>query len=169
MRLTAGQPAKGFNAADGRMLTTGLLGPGALFGEMALVGQTLHTNYAQTVSPSVLCVMNVADVRRILLADVRISNRILEMLGKRLLETQRHLAILTHKHMPNRVAALLVQMGEESTEIRCTHEALASMVGANRETVTKILSELRNQQLIELKRGRIILLDRERLWKTVNL
>ena len=44
-----------------------------------------------------------------------------------------------------------------SLEVRCTHEELAHLVGVHRETVTKILNEFRQQGVIDLGRGNIIL------------
>ncbi len=44
-----------------------------------------------------------------------------------------------------------------------THEELAQGVGAYRETVTKILNERRGQGLVELGRGRAVLLETEKL------
>jgi CRP/FNR family cyclic AMP-dependent transcriptional regulator len=155
-------------APDGRMLTSGILEAGTLFGEMALLGQTLQGHYAEALTSCTLCVMDTETVRNLLLSDPRITYRILETLGKRLIEMQHHLSVLTYKHMPERVAALLTQIAKRSQnhehyEARCTHETLASMVGANRETVTKILSDLRAQDIIQLHRGRIVVLDMQKL------
>jgi CRP-like cAMP-binding protein len=150
---------------DGRMITHTILEAGTLFGEMALMGQSLHGSYAQALDPCTLCVMNVADVRSLLLNDTRVAQRILEALGKRLLDVERRISILTLKFVPIRVISLLLHLSENglSPEIRCTHEELASMVGANRETVTRVLNELRARGAIEVHRGRINLLDPQQL------
>jgi len=44
-------------------------------------------------------------------------------------------------------------------EVRLTHEQLAELVGTSRETTTKVLGELREMGLIELRRGTVALLD----------
>ncbi|MFN8371576.1 MAG: Crp/Fnr family transcriptional regulator [Anaerolineae bacterium] len=155
-------------APDGRMITSAILEAGTLFGEMALLGQTLQGHFAESVTACTLCVMDIETVRTLLLSDTRITFRILETLGSRLIELQQHIAVLTHKHVPERVTALLAQQAKKSRhspyyEALCTHESLANMVGANRETVTKILNELRAQQVIELHRGRIVILDLQKL------
>ena len=148
-------------APDGRIITNAILTPGTLFGEMALLGQSLRDNYALAVTSCVLCTMTVTDVKNILLADIRISNRFLEALGKRLLEVQRHFSVLTFKLMPNRVAWALLHLSNngQNPEIRCTHETLASMVGANRETVTKILNDFQAENLVRLHRARLTIVD----------
>jgi CRP/FNR family cyclic AMP-dependent transcriptional regulator len=49
--------------------------------------------------------------------------------------------------------------GPAVCEVRLTHEQLAELVGTSRETTTKVLGELREQGLIELRRGKVVLLD----------
>lgn len=159
-------------SADGKAFTTTIVNAGTIFGEMALLGQELHDNYAVALEPCVLCLMSREDVKALLLSDPRIALRITEMLGRRLLETERRLSDFAFKSLPQRLATLLVTLAEHGSprlfgsghrEVRYTHEQLAEMAGTYRETVTKVLSDLREQGLIELRRGRVVLLDVERL------
>src|SRR5258708_20100823 len=72
-------------APDGRIITNAILTPGTLFGEMALLGQSLRDNYALAVTSCVLCTMTINDVKNILLPDTRISNQSSDALANRLL------------------------------------------------------------------------------------
>jgi CRP-like cAMP-binding protein len=152
----------------GRELTLAVLEEGTIFGEMSLLGQQLQSSFAQALSPCLLCLMSREDVKTLLLDDPRIAYRLLETIGQRLLATEHRLSDIAFRHAPERVAAQLLAMPRQShnwlgrktvPEVRCTHEELASLVGVYRETVTKILNDFRQQQLIELKRGRIVLRD----------
>ncbi|WP_322489011.1 Crp/Fnr family transcriptional regulator [Chloroflexus sp.] len=159
---------------DGKVLTTAILEERTIFGEMTLLGQQLHSHYAEALTPCLLCLMSRDDVKRLLLSDPRIATRIVEILGQRLVSAEQRLSDFVFKNLPQRLASLLLQLSQApkprlfrpssaQREISLTHEALAEMVGAYRETVTKILNELRGQGLIELRRGRIILLDEDGL------
>lgn len=162
---------------EGRPFTTALVEAGTFFGEMTLLGQSLYGSFAEAATPCLLCIMSREDVKMSLLADARIAARIVETLGRRLLETEKRLADFALKSVAARLATLLVQkacppqahqhsrglLAATVTEITCTHEELAQSVGAHRETVTKILNEWRGQKLVELHRGRIVLLDGKRL------
>jgi CRP-like cAMP-binding protein len=149
---------------DGKTLTNALLEAGTLFGEMSLLGHTMNRHYAQALTDCVVCVMTVNDVRELLLADVRISNRLVYSLGKRLFDTQQQLSMITLKPVLNRVAwALLHLAGNETTTLHTTHETIASMVGATRETATKILNEMQANGMVALGRAQIGLLDLEAL------
>jgi len=157
-------------STDGKMLTTAILNEGTIFGEMALLGQQLHQHYAEALTPCLLCLMSREDVKRLLLSDPRIATRIVEILGQRLISAEQRLSDFAFKSLPQRIATLLLQMaqpakprlfrpGSSQREVALTHEALAEMLGTYRETTTKILNDLRTQGLIELRRGRIVLLD----------
>lgn len=71
-------------SADGRALTTAIIAPGTIFGEMVLLGQRMYDNFAEALDEVVVCVMSRTDVHRLLLADARIATRITEILGRRL-------------------------------------------------------------------------------------
>ncbi len=159
---------------EGRRLTVAVLGPGALFGEMDLVGQRMGEGFAEAIEPTVLCLMSEQDVRNMLLADPRIATRIITGLGRRLADVEQRLADSVLKSAPQRVAAVLCRLastapastglfGRRPGEIRLTHEQLADLVGTTRETTTKLLGELRDAGLVQLRRGRIVVLDHAEL------
>jgi len=156
-------------SADGKALTTAVLEAGTFFGEMALLGQQLHQSYAEALSPCLICLMSREDVKSMLLGDPRIAARIAETLGQRLISAERRLSDFAFKNLPQRLAGLLLQLARPPKarpfrpggppEVRFTHEALAEMAGTYRETATKILGEFRAQGLIDLKRGRVLIVD----------
>lgn len=158
---------------EGRRLTLAVLGPGALFGEMDLMGQRMGDGFAEALEPSVLCLMSEHDVRGMLLADSRIAGRIISGLGRRLAEVEQRLADAVLKPVPQRLAAVLCQLVEAApqagllsprgAEVRLTHEQLADLVGTTRVTTTKLLGDLRDAGVVRLRRGSVVVLDRERL------
>jgi CRP/FNR family cyclic AMP-dependent transcriptional regulator len=158
----------------GKGFTTAILGKSTIFGEMAILGQQLQDQYAEALDDCVICLMSKADVQELLLSDPRIAARIAETLGQRLLEMERRLSGTVFKTVPQRVADTLLSLEraepratwpfrQPHREVCLTHEQLAEFVGTYRETVTKALSELRELGLIELRRGRVVLLDAEAL------
>ena len=167
-------------SAEGTPFTTATVEEGTFFGEMVLLGQSLYGSYAEAVTPCLLCIMSREDVKMALLNDLRISSRLVEMLGRRLIETEQRLADYALKSVAARVATLLLQLARapqsrqqrqglftaKTVEITCTHEELAQGVGAYRETVTKILNAWRIEEIVELHRGRIVLLNMKHLHKT---
>jgi len=165
-------------SADGKAVTTAILEKGTFFGQLALLGQPLYGNFAETLTDCVICIINRADARTYLIGDERIAYRIIETLGRRLLETEQRLADAALKHVPARVASLLLQIAKKqmrdgggaenrtaggAVQINFTHEELAQLLGIHRETMTRTLKEFSRLNFIELGRGRIRLLNTDGL------
>ncbi len=159
-------------SADGRTVTTAILTKGTFFGQLALLGQQLYGNFAEALTDCVICFISRADAKTYLIGDARIAYRVIETLGRRLLEIEQRLADAALKHVPARVASLLLQIAEkqvregganhpatDAIEINFTHEELAQLLGIHRETISRTLKEFSRLDLIRLGRGRIALLD----------
>ena len=158
--------------ADGKAFTTAILEKGTFFGQLALLGQQLYGNFAEALTDCVICFISRADAKTYLIGDARIAYRVIETLGRRLLEIEPRLADAALKHVPARVASLLLQIAEkqvregganhpatDAIEINFTHEELAQLLGIHRETISRTLKEFSRLDLIRLGRGRIALLD----------
>ena len=158
-------------SADGRALTTAIINPGTIFGEMVIVGQQMHDSFAEALDEVVVCVMTRADVQRLLLGDQRIAARISETLGRRLAEVEQRLSEAIFKSVPERIAGALTTVATQGQtlgrsrppQVRLTHEQLAALAGTSRETTTKVLGEFAEQGLIRLGRGQVSILDPETL------
>lgn len=152
---------------DGRKLTIGTLEEGTIFGQMVLLGQVFQQKFAEAISPCLLCVMSREDVKSVLLSDPRIAVRIAEIMGKRLIEAEKRLVEFAFMHAPARIAAQLLRMaeprrrwlGKAQPVLDCTHAELAELVGVHRETVTKVLNDFREKNLVKLGRGKVVLTD----------
>ncbi len=158
-------------SSDGRALTTAILTPGTIFGEMMLLGQQMYDNFAEALEAVTVCVMSRADVQRFLLSDARIAARISEMLGSRVLQLERRLSDSVFKSVPQRIASTLCLLAEQEQrrplskgiQVALTHEQVAALAGTSRETTTKVLNEYAEHGLLRLGRGKLTILDVRKL------
>jgi len=153
-------------STEGKKLVLATVGPGAVFGEMALIGQGMHNSFAEALEDCVLCVMGREQVERLLATRPRVALRLFEALGRRLKEAEARLEEIGFKDIPARLATLLLQLAEEQgsdTIIGLTHQDLGEQIGTYRETTTQTLSSFRCKGLIEIGRKRITILDRDGL------
>jgi CRP/FNR family cyclic AMP-dependent transcriptional regulator len=151
---------------DGKKLVIATIGPGAIFGEMALIGQGMHNTFAEAVEDCVLYVMSREDVERLLMTKPKVALRMFEALGSRLKETEARLEGIGFKGIPARLASLLLQLADErgsDTITGLTHQDLGEQIGTYRETTTQTLNTFRGEGLIDIGRKRITILDREGL------
>ncbi|MCH8561386.1 MULTISPECIES: Crp/Fnr family transcriptional regulator [unclassified Nesterenkonia] len=167
-------------AEDGKTLTLAILEPGAVFGEMLLVGQRMYENYAEAIEDSVICQLTVEDVERHLIGDPRIALRIAKLLGDQVAHLEERLTDLALRPLAARTAKTLLTLAQSAPTnalsarlghggaIRITHEQLAGLLGATREATSKILSDFATKGYIRQTRGRITVKDPERLQSTAR-
>jgi CRP-like cAMP-binding protein len=151
---------------EGKKLVIATLGSGTIFGEMALLGQQMHSAFAEALDDSVILVMSRTDLERLILDKPILGLRMLEITGRRLSDAETRLEDMAFKGIPARLASLLLRLSAEpnSTEIvGLTHQDLAETIGTYRETATQVLNDMKMAGLIEIGRKRIVILDQERL------
>lgn len=153
-------------APSGKKLVVATLGPGAIFGEMSLVGQGMHNTFAEAVDDCLLCVMSRADVERLIREKPDVGFRFLETMGNRVSSLESYLEDIAFKSIPARLAGLLLRLAEEqgNDDLRgYTHQDLGEMLGTYRETITQTLNEFKAQGMITIGRKRILLRDKAHL------
>jgi len=150
---------------SGKRLELASIGPKAFFGEMPLLGESLRHAFAEAADESLLCVMSRADVERLIREQPQVALRMIEVLGKRMAAAEARLEELAYRSAPARIAAVVLRLteGRAGAEVEVTHQEIGDMIGALRETVTKILDEFQADGLVELRRGHVLLRDAERL------
>ncbi|MFC2029100.1 Crp/Fnr family transcriptional regulator [Chloroflexota bacterium] len=151
---------------DGKKLVIDTIGPGAVFGEMALIGQGMHNTFAEAIEECILCVMSRDELERLLVTKPKVALRIFETLGRRLKEAELRLEEIAFKGIPARLSSLLLLLADEQgsdTIVGLTHQDLGEQIGTYRETTTQTLNTFKAEGLIEIGRKRITILDREGL------
>ena len=160
------------HSAQGRNLTLSVVEPGDIFGELALFPDRRWNSHAQALSEGVVYAVSRRKLQQLLEQDPTLVLRVMENLGQRLQAVERRLGDLVFKSVPERLAALLLDLvgpaasqGRGPTRLpnRYTHLQLAEMINTHRETVTKIFNRFRDDRLLEFDRQGIVLLDMERL------
>jgi CRP/FNR family transcriptional regulator, cyclic AMP receptor protein len=161
-----------FRTSEGRELTLAEIDVGTIFGEMALTAQRLRGSYAQAMEPSVLIGMSRTDLEHIIEENPQVGNRLVHLLSERLASYESRMEDLTLKDVPARLANLILLLSEgEGVMTRqdikiphhYTHERLGTMIGANREAVTRAFGLLQDQGAVELRRRLIHIKDMEAL------
>jgi len=160
-----------YKTTDMREFTLAMVEAGTVFGEMALTAQQLREAYAQAMEPSELSVMRRADLERLMLEKPEVGLQISHLLSERLRRYETRLEDITLKGITARLASLLllvvesegVVTGDHSLKIptHYTHHHLGTMVGANREAVTRAFGQLQDEGIVELRRRLIHVPDAE--------
>ncbi|TAK21307.1 MAG: Crp/Fnr family transcriptional regulator [Chloroflexota bacterium] len=151
--------------SGGKKLDLAILEPGTFFGEMPLLGEQMRNASAEAVEDCTLCVMSQTDIERLISKKPQVALRMLEIVGRRLAAAEARLEDLAYRGVRARLASVLLRLGKarEGVIEGVTHQELGDMIGAYRETVTKVLDELQDAGAVELARKRIHVLSRDKL------
>jgi CRP/FNR family cyclic AMP-dependent transcriptional regulator len=146
---------------EGRKLVIATLGPGTIFGEMAMTGLGMYDAFAEATEEALICILNRGDLEKLLVSKPKIAVRLLDVMAKRLREAEERLEQTLFHDVPSRLAALLLRLRADthSDTIEMTHEELAEHLGVYRETVTAALNNLRKDDLISVGRKQVHLLN----------
>lgn len=153
-------------APNGKKLIVATLGPGAVFGEMSLVGQGMHNTFAEAVDECVLCVMSRSDVARLMREKPEVAFRFVEAMGTRLTQLEEQLEDIAFKSIPARLSNLLLELAASQTGnvvTGYTHQDFSEMLGTYRETITQTLNDFKVEGLIDISRKKIVLRNESRL------
>jgi CRP-like cAMP-binding protein len=155
-----------------REFTLEVVDAGTVFGEVAFTPHRLRDAYAEATESSILLAMERAEVERLILQKPRVGIRMVSLLSERLHYYETRMEDVTLKGVPARLASLILFLIESEGvkrpgEIRIptsyTHHHLGTMIGANREAVTRAFGRLQDEGAVQIRRRLIYVNDVEAL------
>lgn len=158
---------------DGKEIVKSILGKGEIFGELALAGEDKRSDFAQAMDDNTrVCPMTIDGLKQLMKDNQQLSLKIFKVLGFRLRKMERRIESLVFKDARTRIVEFLKEMAEEKGQKvgfemmiknHLTHKDIASLTGTSRQTVTTVLNELREQNIINFDRRRILIRDMAKL------
>ncbi len=152
---------------DGREVILSTLDKGDFFGEMSLIDDEPRSAHVIAMEKSRLLVLRRDDFHRCLETTPRMAIGLLRALTKRLRDADRKIGGLVLLDVPARIARLLLQLADENDGAaitkKLTHHTIAQMIGSSRETVSRTMRTLMEQDLIGVSQKNITLKNRDAL------
>ncbi len=157
---------------SGRELTLWVLASGSAVGATGLVPRWVRSLHLRALKPSVVCRIERQDLEALVRTNPEVGLSLARMLAEQLMLMEDRWADMVEKEVQARLAGLIHMLVEEAGVMtpegpmlptRYTHAQLASMIGANREAVTRAIAELREGGCVEVKRRHLYIKDFEAL------
>ena len=157
---------------DGRAITLANLGPGAIFGELAMFDGGIRSASVEAVGDTELLALPAGDIRALLRGHPEMAEKFVVALTKRLRAANERISRQSFQTVPSRVAGVLRQLMSEdevTTEaggdltIRLRQSDLAQLAGTSRESVSRFLATLERAGVVSVGRGRVTVVEPERL------
>ena len=158
--------------AAGREITLGLMEPGDVFGEIALLDGLPRTAGAQAAEDSALLVIDRAHFFELLETEPRLARHVIELLCERLRQSTDRFSEHTLLRLDARLARKLQSLaaghgqavdGETRIALKLSQSELAQMLGASREAVNKLLQRWSREGILRHERGAIVIVAQKRL------
>ncbi|KXS43541.1 MULTISPECIES: Crp/Fnr family transcriptional regulator [unclassified Candidatus Frackibacter] len=161
-----------------KMLETGeeqilrILQEGDIFAEVVLFDQGPYPATAEVIEDAKIGMIKSEDVNELIKENPEIAIKILNVMSKRLRQAQMKIRDLGLKDTRGRTASMLIKLAEEygkdakegiELDLSLTREEFANLIGTSRETITRILSDFKDDGLVKVGRKKIVILDLESL------
>lgn len=153
---------------DGKQLTIGLLGKGNIFGETETFSTGSGSAYVEAIDDALVCVLGKKDFEILLMKRPQVALKMVSILTQRIRESEEMLENLAFRDVRYRLLYLLAKLaksfGEQSSserapftklDLNLSHQELANMIGATRESVSVTLSQLAKDGFVTTGRKEI--------------
>ncbi len=171
--IEEGRVILGIQSTDGRTTMTEVNYPGDLFGELAILGDDKRNGFAKALDHKVrIRVIPRTEFLEILMEDNQTKLQFFEMIGRRMRKVNRKIEDLIMRDARSRIIGYLIHTAEEKGQkvgfemmIKnpLRHQDIADLTGTSRQTTTTILNELKQMNLINIDRRRILIRDLDTL------
>ena len=178
MAVLAGRIRISAVSADGKEVTLNVIGPGEIFGEIALLDGKPRSADATAVEDTVLIVVERKQFLPFLLKNETLVERLLVVLCDRLRRTSSVLEEIALFDLPSRLARLLVKLshdygrpavgGGTRIDLKLSQRDLATLVASSRETVNKQLRGWREAGVVDQAAGYLVVRDAAALERMVG-
>ena len=162
---------------SGKEITKAILNKGELFGELVLTGQDVRRDFARALEDCTICIIPADKMKALMRDHGTLSVFIMRIMGNRMLTMEKRLESLVFKDSRTRVVEFLYDMAKEKGQrvgyemlVRrfITHQEIANMTATSRQTVTTILNDLRNRNVLTFNRRRMLVRDMELLKQEIH-
>jgi CRP-like cAMP-binding protein len=158
---------------DGRAINLGLLGPTTLFTQEDRADGLASGVIAEALVETTLTVIEQGELSAMIAQTPELAAALVEGMGRRLTSVQLLVEQLLARDVTVRLATILLSLAERfgrplpeglvKIALPVPHQLLANMIGSNRVTVTRKLSDLRTQGVARALGRNLLAVDPEQL------
>lgn len=154
---------------EGRELILRIAGPGSFLGYLALLKESPYTENAAILEAASLRVIPKEDFYKLLYSNPNVTANFLKLLANHIYEQEQQLLELAYHSVRRRVAQTIVWLQDQGKgNLHLLRDDLASIVGTAKETLIRVLAELKSDGLIAVEEGEIKVLKMDKLRRIPN-
>jgi CRP/FNR family transcriptional regulator, cyclic AMP receptor protein len=166
--VASGTVKMSISSVAGRSVILNVIGPGEIFGEIAMLDGLARTTDAVANTNCELLAIDRRDFIPFVATHPVLSMKFIELLCARLRQSSGQIEQIILQTLPGRIASTLIRLDKNRQDsaahlIAITQQEIAEMVGTTRESINKQLRVWATNKWVRLEHGAIIVLDRRSL------
>ena len=165
--VISGSVKMSISSADGRSAILNIIGPGEIFGEIALLDGGVRSSDAIANTNCELFVIDRREFIPFVRSQPALAMKFIELLCGRLRWTSDQVEQIILQNLPGRLASALIRLSEKhklepaGRTIAITQQEISEMVGMTRESINKQLRAWAGRDWVRLEHGAIVVLNAE--------
>jgi CRP-like cAMP-binding protein/DNA-binding NarL/FixJ family response regulator len=160
---------------DGKELVTNLYSAGDFLGDTALMEGAVYWDTAEALEDTDLVIIPKEDFDDLINNNSEVARKFIQILARNIAQKENQLLAMAYNSLRKKVADALLMVQSKydhardgSFSIDMSRESLANIAGTATESLVRTLSDFRNEKLIDLHDGKIIILNQKKLEQLVN-
>lgn len=163
--------------ADGSEKILAIINPGEIFGEMAYLDEGERTDFAVTLEPSLICAINKEDLSEFVNKNPSLNLKLTRLFGLKLRSFTERVEDLIFRDADHRVISFIIRYAEKNGKkvgdqifIKpfLKHQDIGELTACSRQTVNYVLTKLRDENIIDFDRSKLIINKIGSLKKTIS-
>ncbi|OEH85917.1 cAMP-binding protein [Desulfuribacillus stibiiarsenatis] len=160
------------STADGRELILGIRQSGDTFAEVVLFDGGTYPATAEAIEDSEAGLIRNKDIDQLVRNNSSIAIALIKTMSRRLRLFQQQMRDLALKDTLGSMVSTLQRLAKEHgidtpegllIDLSLTHQELANFIGTSRESVNRLLSDLKKSNVISVDKGKIMIIDMKKL------
>jgi CRP-like cAMP-binding protein len=157
---------------DGKEMIKKIVTQGEIFGELSMLGEAVRKDFAMAMEATEVYAITIDELQYLMQKNRALSIYLMQLLGRQLIEFEQRLESLVFDNSRNRIINFLETLVQKRGQrvgyemlVRkfLTHQEIANLTATSRQTVTMVLNELRNKNILTFNRRRLLIRDMQLL------
>ncbi len=160
---------------DGKELITGLYSDGDFLGYVALLEGNNYKETAEALEETELVLIPRQEFDELLNSNLNVTRKFVSLLANNITEKEEQLLSLAYNSLRKKVADALIVLAKKYNPdnnpdfvIDMSRENLSNIAGTAKESLIRTLSDFKDEKLIDIQQGNVILLNRKKIENMVN-
>lgn len=157
---------------QGEEFIKAIIKPGEMFGKLPYVPGSEPSDIAFAIQDTTLCLMTSEEFEELVENDSGLKTEVMKFIGYRLQKLERRVELLSFRDSKQRLIEMMLDFKEDFgkrvgdeffIDQTLSHREIAALIATSRQTVTKLLNELREKEYIDFNRKKLIIRNLEGL------